>query len=214
MFQLLRSSTRPIATGRHWMTPIAGPSSLLGLSVRKAHDKQKAPINENIPFETVQCRQADTSLGPPTSLTTLLSRIDKAKEICILLSRKPPVVTIMSKQEALEKRKADKEKLKAQKAAQAESKVIQMTWGVEAGDLTHKVAKMKRELEKGNHVELILAKKKKVPVPPPAEREERVTEIVTLLQDVAREISRTRTPFITTVSLRPVKQETPPKVEL
>lgn len=139
--------------------------------------------------------------------------MNKAKEICILLSKNPPVVKVMTKQEASEKRKADKLKQKALKAAQAESKVIQMTWGVEPGDLTHKVAKMKRELEKGNHVELIMAKKKKVPVPPPAERDARVAEIVTLLQDVAKEISRTQSPIITTVSLRPIKKakvETPP----
>jgi len=113
----------------------------------------------------------------------------------------------MSKEEASEKRRADKARLKLQKAAQAETKVIQMTWGVEQGDLTHKVAKMKRELEKGNHIELIMAKKKKVMVPPPAEREARVTEIVALLQDVAKEVKRTQSPIITTVSLRPIKQE-------
>ncbi|KAG9038598.1 hypothetical protein FRB95_000820 [Tulasnella sp. JGI-2019a] len=202
MFRLLRTSSRPIASARHWISPVAGPSSP---GIRLAHD-QSPPINENIPFHTVQCRQPDSSLGPPTPLQTVLSQMNKSKEICILLSRTPPVVKIMTKEEASEKRKADRLKQKAQKAAQAESKVIQMTWGVEPGDLSHKVAKMKKELEKGNHVELIMAKKKKVPVPPPAERDARVGEIVALLQDVGKEISRTQSPIITTVSLRPIKK--------
>lgn len=209
MIRVLRASTRgrPIASARHWNGPIAGPSSPPALGVRRAHDARDALINENIPFQTVQCRQPNTtSLGPPTPLATVLSQMNKS-DVCVLLSRTPPIVTIMPKEEALEKRKADRAWQKAQKAAQAESKVIQMTWGVESRDLTHKVAKMRRELEKGNHVELIVAKKKNVPVPPPAEREARVTEIVARLQEVAKETSRTRSPFITTVSLRPVKQE-------
>jgi len=86
---------------------------------------------------------------------------------------------------------------------------VQMTWGVEPGDMTHKVAKMRAELKRGNHIEVVMAKKKRVPVPPQGEREAKVNEIVLALAEVGREVKRTRTAIITTVSLRPLKQETP-----
>lgn len=125
-------------------------------------------------------------------------------DICVLVSSNPaPIVKIVNKRAALERQKAEKLRAKQNKRVQ---KVIQMTWGVELGDLTHKVAKMRDELGAGNHVELVMTKKKGVPVPKPLEMEKKVNQVVEMMKDVAREIGRNQGAMIWTVSLRPFKE--------
>jgi len=62
-----------------------------------------------------------------------------------------------------------------------------MTWGVASGDLAHKLNKTRKELEKGNRVQLVFAPKANQPVPNQALMEARINEILGKIAEFARE---------------------------
>lgn len=149
------------------------------------------PKDEDIKHNRVQVVNAEGKLEPPIPLATILASLDRKKYFVQLVTDNQPIVKILDKQEAYKKAKALK---RAKKAADRgpEEKEIQMTWGVATGDLSHKMDKVRTELEKKNRVSLIFAPKKGQPVPPPNERDEKMNEILEMLKDIGQE-SRPRT---------------------
>jgi len=124
------------------------------------------PRNEAIPFRSACLVGADGSLGPPTPLTHLLASIDPATQFLELVSNNPkqPIVKIKDKKEHFHRQKEWNKRQKVVATSNVQ-KEIQMSWGVEVGDLMHKLKKVKKELEKGSKVELVFSPK--VPQRPP-----------------------------------------------
>jgi len=190
------------------------PRTYASSSAPSLTDTQRAAIaakkflkNEEIPFPSVQVIDPETrSLGAPTSLRHLLSQIDKKTHFYQLITATPfPLVKLVSKSEAHE-RKMEEKRLKRERMLNTpELKEIQMTWGVEKGDLKHKLAKVQKELKGKNVVNVILAKKKGANLPPPADREKLVQDILDALQEDAKERrARTVTKVFTVLYFAPV----------
>lgn len=160
----------------------------LPLLDRLAH---RRATNEDIKYPYVQVVNIDGRLNPPRPLSTVLSSIDRNEEFVQLVTDDQPIVKILNKKEAYDKAKALKKAKKDNERLQGD-KEIQMTWGVAAGDLEHKINKVRKELEKKNRVSLIFAPKKRQPVPSPQEQDERVNKVLEMLKDIGKE-SRPRT---------------------
>jgi len=169
------------------------PPSLAGpcpsrLSCRNASNTPGTrPKNQDIQYSVVQVVDPETGrLNPPIALRDILSTMDPKTHFVELVSENPaPIVKLISKKEAFDKYKALKARLKAAKPI--DQKEIQLTWGVASGDLTHKLKKVRVELERGNRVDLVYAPKKGHPVPGPKEIQLRVQETVDMMADVGKE---------------------------
>jgi translation initiation factor IF-3 len=146
----------------------------------------RRPTNEEIKHKYVQVVNEEGKLNSPTGLDSVLASIDRKEFYVELVNDDQPIVKILNKKAEFDKAKA---RTKAKKAAARapEQKEIQMTWGVAAGDLEHKLNKVRKELEKKNRVDLIFAPKKKQPMPNPDERAAKVDEVFEELKDVGRE---------------------------
>jgi len=145
------------------------------------------PRNRDIPHSTVQVVREEGGLGPPTPLSDVLQSIDSKLQYVQLVSEDPqPLVKILNKLEQYNKLKGWQKRQK-EVAASNVRKEIQMTWGVESGDFTHKVSKARKELERGNRVELVFAPKANQPIPNQATMEARINQTVEDLADFAKE---------------------------
>jgi len=111
----------------------------------------------------------------------------------------------MSRKEDYQQKLESKRQKRERMQNTAELKEIQMTWGVERGDLKHKLGKAMKELRNKNLINIILAKKKNVDPPSPAERDRLVQAILDILKDDAKERRpRTSTPVFTILHLGPL----------
>jgi translation initiation factor IF-3 len=149
------------------------------------------PKNKNIKFSHVHVVNAEGKLDPLRPLSELLVAYPRKEFVIQQVTEDRPIVRIIDSKTAFEKEKAIK---RANKAAEKQqiNKEIQMTWGVAMGDLTHKISKVRAELEKNNRVDLIFAPKKRQAVPSPKERGEKAGEVLEMLKDVGQE-SKPRT---------------------
>jgi translation initiation factor IF-3 len=115
--------------------------------------------------------------------------IDRAKKYVELVSVEQgsiPIVKIMSKKEEFDK--AKKGKLRAREVAMNNRhKEVQLTWGSTPSDITHKLERVREDLEKGLKVDLIFAPKKGQVLPMPEERQVQVQDIVDMMSDVGKE---------------------------
>jgi translation initiation factor IF-3 len=162
--------------------------SARALSTTPAHSAYSALRNERIGRPVVQLVDPETGkLREPERLTDVVARIDKEHYYVELVNEEPPIVKIISKKDDYLKKKAAKLKAKEAKGRQMETKELQMTWGVAVGDIEHKMKKARQELERGNRVELVYAKKKRQPVPSPADQEAVVNAAVQKVEDIAME---------------------------
>ncbi|KAH7912455.1 hypothetical protein BJ138DRAFT_988650, partial [Hygrophoropsis aurantiaca] len=143
----------------------------------------------NIPHRYVRVVNSETDkLEPMTSLKSLLDSLDKKVWIVELVSEKPePVVKVVDRMESLRKFKEMQRAHRAAVKASSAHKEIQMTWGVDVGDLTHKLSKARAELEKGNRVDIVIAPKKGQQLPKYAEMKTRANQIASSLADIATE---------------------------
>jgi len=126
-------------------------------------------------------------LGLPTPLSRLLASIDPQTHFIELVNENPkPIVKIRDKREQVKK---EKEWNKRQKevASNNVQKEIQMTWAVEPGDLVHKLNKARKEVEKGNRVELVFAPKVNQRAPSPAIMDARMKNAAEKIAEFARE---------------------------
>jgi len=147
--------------------------------------------NANIPYETVYL-VTDGRLGPPTPLSHLLASIDPQEVFIELVNEKPqPIVKIISKRDRYVKQKEWRKKQR-EVALSNMRKEIQLTWGIEPGDLEHKLDKARRDIEKGIRVELVFAPKANQRPPSPAAMQNRLNETTQKISEFAMEWSPRR----------------------
>jgi translation initiation factor IF-3 len=160
---------------------------LVTVPVRYVAHRAPNPRNHDIPHHIVQLVNEEGRLEPHTSLSHLIASIDPQSHYIELVTEHPqPVVKIRDKGEQYHKLKEWKKKQKTTAASNVQ-KEIQMTWGVESGDLAHKLSKARKELEKGNRVELVFAPKANQRFPSPALVESRINETVEKMAEFAKE---------------------------
>jgi translation initiation factor IF-3 len=127
-------------------------------------------------------------LNPPKPLRDILSSVDLKTHYVELVGEQPdPTVKIISKKDTFDKFKERKAKMKSTAKNEIEQKEIQLTWGVASGYLAHKLKKVRQELEKGNRVNVLYARKRGQRLPSPQEMEARVQETLDLMRDVGEE---------------------------
>lgn len=151
--------------------------------------------NEAIPFASVRLINTETNrLNPETPLKDLLASINLDDSFVQLISCEPldggePLVKIIKKHDAAQKEREQKAKKKEQKKAAIgrETKEIQLSWGVEPGDLRHKLAKTIKELEKMNNVKISFNPRKGAPVPTPDKMTAKMDSVWEELKHVAVE---------------------------
>lgn len=163
------------------------------VSVRYAAHRTPLPgsnhlRDRNIPYRMVHLVDESGSLGPSTPLAHIIASIDSKTHFVELVADNTecPIVKIKGKQEVFQKQKEWNKKQRVVASSNVQ-KEIQMTWGVESGDLGHKLKKARKELEKGNKVELVFAPKQNQKAPSPAIMDSRVKEVMGKMVDVARE---------------------------
>lgn len=152
-------------------------------------DATRRPRDMEIPFKVVQLVHPETGkLSEPMALTAVIDSLpDKKLEYVELVTKDPgPIVKIVNKKDAFEKRKLAKKKASVV-AKRNTHKEVQLTWGAAEGDYTHKVARIREELEKGSRVDLVFSHKKGQVLPTPDEMREQVRATVEMLADVGKE---------------------------
>ncbi|KAJ3553954.1 hypothetical protein NM688_g3348 [Phlebia brevispora] len=160
-------------------------------------DKNKAQTgrrqNLDIPHRRVRLVDPETNqLGPVVSLKLLVDDIqndpDRRKwQIVELVTEKPePIVKLVDRREEYRKQRDHADKAKESKKVTGE-KEVQMTWGVAAGDLAHKLKKAREALTQGYKVTIVYAPKKGQTFPTKDEMREKVRKTVELLEDVGQE---------------------------
>lgn len=144
--------------------------------------------DDKIPYRIVRVVNPDTGkLDPPTHLSDVLVDVDlKTMRVELVTEDPEPVVKIVDRRESYEKWKEQKKAFRKGVKA-GEQKEIQITWGVDSGDLKHKITKARTELEKGCRVDIVIAPRRGQKLPKPNEMVARANEISSLLQDVAKE---------------------------
>ncbi|TFK56210.1 hypothetical protein OE88DRAFT_1731822 [Heliocybe sulcata] len=165
------------------------------------------PRNEKIPYRTVRLVDPETSkLLAPTPLTELLKVFDDNKFFLELVATNPePIVKLVNKREARQRRL---EARKQERTTKKDEKEIQMTWKIAGGDLSHKLKKVRQELEKGNRINLVYALKKGQQLPTPQEKDNIVRGTLDQLEDIAREWKpREQAPRLTVIYLEKKKEK-------
>ncbi|PCH41553.1 hypothetical protein WOLCODRAFT_163197 [Wolfiporia cocos MD-104 SS10] len=186
---LLSGSTKALL--RNWTnaTPSGSRSAAAFHSTARAHETKVTtkPRNHDIPFRVVRLVNPETRhLDPPASLSEVIARCEPKKEYVELVASEPePIVKIIKSSEVFSKKMALKERQKGKGVR--EEKEVQMTWGISAGDLAHKMKRVRQELEKGNRVNLVYTRKKGQVQLSPQAMEERLKATVQSLEDVGKE---------------------------
>ena len=155
----------------------------------KGEQREKKPSgplkDEEITFRTVQITH-DGRLSSPTTVTHILSRIDRRGYYILLVSRQPPLVKIVNKADEYNRKRQEQEQVKLAKAKRAH-KEVQLSWATGEADTAHKLEKAREDLAKGCRVDLVFAQKKGQSVPSLPEMRDKVQAVVDSLADVGRE---------------------------
>ena len=169
-------------------SPLGRLCRCLTLRAASSSVPSKRLINDNIPFKHVRLADSDSgSLHPFAPLKTILNSIDPRTHHVELVADAPdPIVKIVDTKKAREKYKEAKKRAQAAARAQVR-KEIQLTWGVAAGDLAHKLEKVRQELVGGRKVDLIFASRKGQTVPTKQAMNVRLNGVLESLADVGQE---------------------------
>ncbi|KAF8325623.1 uncharacterized protein EI90DRAFT_2883472, partial [Cantharellus anzutake] len=148
---------------------------------------RKRILDKKIPHQYVRIRDESTrEVGPLTPLSTVLSNINKVDErVELILSEPEPIVRVISKGKLKELHKQDKAAVKPKRTYPP--KEIQITWSIEREDLERKLDKVKKELDRNVTVELVIGRKKGMPIPSPGEKMEKMDVIAEMLKLFGRE---------------------------
>ncbi|KIK55380.1 hypothetical protein GYMLUDRAFT_47935 [Collybiopsis luxurians FD-317 M1] len=146
------------------------------------------PRDEKIPFAEVHLADRDND-GKlvKTPLKDLLAKINhKTTYIELQVSEPLPIVQIVDREEAAERKKLAKERQK-QSAKKNVKKEFQFTWGMAVGDMEHRLGRVRAELRKGARVDLVFAPKGGQRAPPVNEMREKMRGIAEKVADVGVE---------------------------
>lgn len=151
--------------------------------------------NDAIPYSHVRLVNSETGrLEPETRLRDLLASVDlEANYVQLVSAEAPdggnPLVKIINKHHAAQKERDQKSKKKEQKkgASGRETKEIQLSWGVEPGDLRHKLGKSIQELGKKNRVNIVFVKKKDALIPTPEQKAVKLQAVWEAVKHIATE---------------------------
>ena len=168
----------------------------------------KRPTDGDIPFALVRLVDSNSgTLQPLVPLKTILGSIDrKTHHVELVADRPDPIVKVVNTREAREKYRELKKRAQAAARAQVR-KEIQVTWGVAAGDLAHKLEKARNELVGGKKVDLIFATKKGQAVPTTQEMDTRLKGALETLAGVGKEyLPREVRKTMTVLYLKPLSQ--------
>ena len=172
-------------------TPVKrAPKSSSSSSPDEEEEKKKPlqkPRNEAIKYQFVRLVNPETgTLDPPASLKEILARVDRKRQYLELVLDKPePIVKFINVKDMYNRTKSKHVQKVLGRAP--EEKEVQLTWGVDAGDLAYKLRKARSELMDGNRVTLVFAPKKGQARPSPEEQTKIVEEALRLLAEVGRE---------------------------
>ncbi|KAI1466285.1 uncharacterized protein F4812DRAFT_433496 [Daldinia caldariorum] len=173
--RLLPNSKSTTTTSLSFISPPPPPPHSRALSttppLRRIDPLQKYPSNERIPYEYVRIPgpPPESSLGPAQPLHAVLRTLDLKTQALVMVAPPPPTAEPGSLDaEAAICRVVDKAALKAAaiEAAQrarrkaVDTKELEVSWGISAHDLGHKLRRLRGFLDQGLAVEVILARKR------------------------------------------------------
>jgi len=192
--------TRPGLTTRlpaRLLTGLRGAGLRTFHATRRASDKNLKLRDDDIRAPLVRLVDpASGQLQGPFQPRDILAKIDRKAYALLQVTETPaeahsraewhmdelPICRLISKRQAYQK---EREKKKAPPSA-APPKVLQLSWNVTANDLTHKIARARKDLERGARLRTVIVSKKGTPrVLPGSQEDERRTALVdTLLRDL------------------------------
>ncbi|SHO78563.1 Uncharacterized protein MSYG_2910 [Malassezia sympodialis ATCC 42132] len=163
----------------------------------RASDKNLKLRDEDIRAPLVRLVDpASGQLQGPFQPSDILAKIDRKAYALLQVTEAPaeardraewhiselPICRLISKRQAYQK---EREKKKAPPRA-APPKVLQLSWNVTENDLTHKVARARKDLERGARLRTVIVSKKGTPrvLPGSQEDERRIGLVDTLLRDL------------------------------
>ncbi|KAJ5091652.1 hypothetical protein NUU61_006522 [Penicillium alfredii] len=122
----------------------------------------KGPLkNEAIRAPFVQVVNENNSLDPPMRLSDVLASFDRDEYFLVQVSpsdsEQAPICKILNKAETWQNEKA---RAKLAKTNKAVTKQIELNWAIDAHDLSHRLNQLKKFLDKGRKVEIVLTRKK------------------------------------------------------
>ena len=154
---------------------------------QKGSSPRSQNLGANIRHRVVQLVDQETGKpGPPRNLEDILASIDETTHYVELVSETPALVKIFDKAEKKIRFLAQKARAKVS-AKRNLRKEVQLTWNTQPGDIAHKLAKVREELEKGSRVDLVFAPKPKTDHPPIMVMRQRLDEFVASCADLASE---------------------------
>lgn len=168
-------------------------------------------INEGIPHPVVQLVNPETRKpDPPTRLDALLSKLDRKRGDYYSLVDPghipAPLIVLRNRKAEFDKKKAEKAAAKAKKS---ETKIIEMTWSIEPGDLRHKLSKAKSHLEKGDAVEILFKPKPRVPLPERNHMQDIANSVEEEMQAISNDVKKVSKGHATVITVKPSSSGTP-----
>jgi translation initiation factor IF-3 len=166
------------------------PTTARLLFVRQLSKKgQTYPTNHQIPFDVVRVQESDGTLHPSSSLSHLLASINKSTHLVRLVSRKPPVVRVLTHLEDTMDKLERKAELKARKnKSQVSTKQLRLSWLTGGADYEHKMAMARKELEKGDiRMDFLFSPKRGASAPSRFEMLEHMQKVADAFKDVSNE---------------------------
>ncbi|KAK6585015.1 hypothetical protein PZA11_003239 [Diplocarpon coronariae] len=125
-------------------------------------EKSRLPRDDEIKDRFIILVDAEGRMTNPRHTHSVLATLDRKINTLTVVApaeeNVPPICKILNKQAM---REAEKARLKAAKSSGVTTKTMELNWAIEKGDLTHRMGKLKRWLEKGWRVEVVLAGKKR-----------------------------------------------------
>lgn len=153
---------------RHW-NGYRGRGPSQPLSNQGPPDAPPAfPRDEGIRSREVRVVDQNRSLQEPQPLADVLSSINRATHTLIQVSPidsdEIPVCKIISKMEV---REAEKARAKPVKDVSTMTKQLEIGWGIDSNDISHRMKKMAEFLSQGRRVDIVLANKRRRKPPTP-----------------------------------------------
>ncbi|KAG0365841.1 hypothetical protein BC939DRAFT_479790 [Gamsiella multidivaricata] len=154
--------------------------------------------DEEIDLQWIQYISPEGNQGE-RRLSSVLKTFDRSQYFLVEVdpNARPPICKLFSKKELYEKAKAVKQ---AKKANEISTKELQLNWGTDSNDLTHKLSKFRAFLEKGHRLE-VQVNGKKGRNTTPAEREAVLERLKAEFEPVSKYVKQPEWIKATTVTM-------------